>query len=341
MPIRIASAPAAITATLGAAVVVAGLTGCPPPTDSGPTTGAFVTYTLAGDGGPSRVFRLAAGGGTPEDVSAAVAGEGDGNDRRLVPSHNGSFLVMSSERFGGDGDLVIMGRDLDDAAAVQPGGVGVFIEGTPAVSDDGDTVVFARRSEAEGAAAEVDLFVTHRDGGDWSEATLISGDSSRAFNSMPALSFDDDRVFFDCGDEADPETPGSNTASCVVGVDGAGFDVVVAADTLPGARQDKTPQFPHDGTAGVLFEGGWPLDDGSTPELIWRRAGQAAPTPLSLFPNAVSPCGLRDGRTVLLWLGRPDSSGAHELTVVDDDDTAFVTLLPDVDIDDIGIGCGG
>ena len=229
-----------MVASVVVAVVVVGGTGCPPPTDPGPTAGAFVTYTLASDGGPSHVFRLAAGGGTPEDVSAAVAGEGDGNDRRLVPSHNGAFLVMSSERCGGDGDLVIMGTGLDDAAAVKPGGVGVFIEGTPAISDDGDTVVFARRSEAEGAPAEVDLFVTHRDGGGWSEATLISGDSPRAFNSMPALSFDDDHVFFDCGDEADPETPGSTTASCVVGTNGAGFDVVHPAREFTTAVKENT-----------------------------------------------------------------------------------------------------
>jgi hypothetical protein len=61
-----------------------------------------------------------------------------------------------------------------------------------------------------------------------------------------------------------------------------------------------------------------------------------------LLNNAVSPCGLRDGRFGALWLTRPDAPVSnHEIVLMTRDGAIEAVLTPGVDVNDIGIGCGG
>jgi hypothetical protein len=75
---------------------------------------------------------------------------------------------------------------------------------------------------------------------------------------------------------------------------------------------------------------------------LWQaKKGDVAATRISSVNNDNSPCVLPDGRIVSLWLDRPgNSSGAHELRVVNADGSNPQMLLTGQNISDIGIGCG-
>ena len=305
--------------------------GTPPPPGGGRPTGAgHVTWTFNG-----HVFRIAAAAGTArEDVTAELAGSRSGNDRWLAPSSNGAFLVLSSERFSAAGEVLVRATgDLKIAEVVLAGGSPVFAESISAINDDGTVIVYA----SQGGSNEIDLFRTNRiSDGVWSAPQLLTANSGHRVNSSPAFRFDQPSVLFDCGNTPAPES--GNTESCEVGIDGGQLRIIVSPATLPNSRNSFT-QFPHAGTRGVLFQGSWPIN-GTSPETIWRLDDRGVPVPATpTFNNAVSPCGLADGRTVMLWLDRPgNTSGAHELTVVDTDDATFTTLASE-DVADIGIGC--
>jgi hypothetical protein len=207
--------------------------------------------------------------------------------------------------------------------------------GMSAIDNTGTKIVFS----TNGGPNAVDLYLTTYDGAAWSEPVLLTGESTYAYNNMPAMDAAGTRVTFDCGANPYPED-GANDA-CEVALDGTGFRKLVGPDALPGARYDKV-QFPHYAPDGLLFEASFPVND-DTPEIVWLLPlGGGEPQPIGQnFPNSVSPCALPDGRFVLLWLGREgNDEGKHELTLVARDGTLITTLTPDVDVADIGIGCG-
>ena len=165
---------------------------------------------------------------------------------------------------------------------------------------------------------------------------LLTSSSTAAFNNQPSLSRDETRLLFNCGAERDPES--GNNAACAVDINGGSVDELVAPETLSGGRNTFV-NFPRDAGDHIVFEGSWPQDDGEPPETLWRRHDDDPPTPAvaRTYDNTVSPCVLGNGDIVGLWLGRDGSGGAHELTLLRDDDS-FTTLAA-VDVSDIGIGC--
>lgn len=304
------------------------------PQDAGelPDVGGRVYYNVADD-----LFRIAASAGAaPENLSEALDALAPGTrDRYVAPSATGDWFVMSSDRGGCSGEcLVRVAADLSAIEPVLAGGAEVYPAGISAVSSDGNRVVFA----TGGGPHNTDLWLTERSDAGWQAPILLTGDSTYAYNNMPAMDREATHVLFDCGQQPYPED-GQNDA-CRVNLDGSGFNRVVGYDTLPDTRFDKV-QNPHPGPDGVLFEGSWPVA-GDAPEIIWiLRNGASAPEPIGLgFPNSVSPCALADGRWVMLWLGRPgNDAGSHELTLVGRDGSLIATLTPDVDVADIGLGC--
>jgi hypothetical protein len=310
--------------------------------------GASTTGTGGGGGSASsvghftygvgdQVFRIEAQpGAVAENLSTALAAFGSGTrDRWLVPSPNGAHLVLSTDRLSCSlGEcLVIAPADLSSLTLVTPGGADVAVEGTPAVNSAGDRVIYASQEGPH----QIDLWLTQRAGMSWGAATLLTGGSTYAYNNMPALAFDEARVVFDCGAEPYPESGGND--ACEVKLDGSGFRALVGPKTLPDSKENFV-QFPHDSLDGVLFQGSWPVA-GDAPESVWLLPPSGAPTPIAKsFKNAVSPCGMRDGRFGLLWLAGPSNpDGFHELTLVAQNGTLISVLTPGVDVTDIGIGC--
>lgn len=288
-----------------------------------------------------RVFRVEARLGAPiEDVSTELERFGGGTmDRWLVPSPNAAFLALATERAPCPvvGEcLAILPRDLTMLEPVLAGGEEVAIVGTPAVSDQGDTIVYP----ASGGPHGVDLWITRRRTSGWSAPLLLTGASTAPFNNMPALTFDGARVLFDCGRNPYPET-GDND-SCEVRLDGTGFRVLVTPNSMAGNRSTFT-QFPHEGVDGVLVQGAW-LIGAYQPETIWLLPWGGPPLVAigRNLTNAVSPCGLQDGRFGALWLTRPDAPAAkHEIVLMERNGSIDGVLTPGIDVTDIGIGCGG
>jgi hypothetical protein len=284
-----------------------------------------------------QVFRIeAASGAVAQNISTALAKLSPGTrDRRINASTDGAYITLSTDRFGCEGEcLALVPRSLASGEVVKPGGQEVSPEGIAAISNQGDLIVYP----AQGGSHSVDLFATRKQGSGWSAPVLLTAGSSYAYNNMPSLSLDGARIAFDCGAEPYPEA-GSNDA-CEVRTDGTGFRKLTGPSTLANPRNSYV-QNPHEGVDGLLFESSWPIGDES-PETIWLlpTAG-GTPTPIGAkFPNAVSPCALPDGRFGMLWLGRTgNAAGAHELVVVSRDGSSAITLTPNLDVADIGIGC--
>jgi hypothetical protein len=96
-----------------------------------------------------------------------------------------------------------------------------------------------------------------------------------------------------------------------------------------------SPDYSPDG--GIVFEADW------NGEKIWRLPpGSASPVLITdRFSNDNSPSVLPDGRIVSLWLNRPEGLGYHEIKVMNADGSGYYMAYVDVDVADIGIGCGG
>jgi hypothetical protein len=301
-----------------------------------PLTGGHLYYTFG-----NKVFRIAAErGARPESVSAALDRFGSpGVDTRITASRDSRWMLLTSGRFGGvsNDSLVLVPSDLSRVEVVRPGGQTFAPQGVAAISPGaGDLIVYA----ASTGPHVVDIFATRRQGSRWSAPVLLTGASTYPYNNMPALTLDGTRATFDCGQNAYPET--GNNDGCSVNVDGTGFRRLVTATTLPGARQSYV-QNPHEGADGLYFEAAWPVPGRAVPpEIIWMlpKTG-GVPVPVQPADNAVSPCGLPDGRYAMLWLAGPGNQrGDHELAVQTRGGTAPIVLTPGVDVTDIGIGCG-
>lgn len=309
------------------------LVACAPPNDDPPPNHAtaIATYTFGGE-----VFAVDvdADPAAARNVSAALPRTTPAADRWLVPSVGGAFFALSSDTDGNGEVLVVVDKDVTVVDVVAAGGAPVFLEGMPAVRDDGAAVFFA----ASGGPHALDLWRSDRDdSGAWSAPVLLTASSAQPFNNQPSLTRDEARLLFNCGQNRDPET-GDNSA-CAVDVDGGAVDVVAAPDDLAAGRNSFVNFARDAGDGRIVFEGSWPQDDGEPPETLWQKSGAGAPTPAvaRTFDNTVSPCVLADASIVALWLGRGGSDGAHELTHIRSDGS-FTTLAA-IDVDDIGIGC--
>jgi hypothetical protein len=141
---------------------------------------------------------------------------------------------------------------------------------------------------------------------------------------------------FDCGADKYGAPP---TSICEVGTDGSGFHEVLGPANGPDQSSqhalhhaDYTPQ------GDIVFEADWPS------EQVWKLS-RGSTSPVKISPadegDDNSPCVLPDGRIVSLWLGRPgNTQNGHEIKAMNADGSGTVMLLTDVDVVDIGMGCG-
>jgi hypothetical protein len=295
--------------------------------------GGHLTYSLSN----GRVYRIAAQqGATQEDVSLSLDGLASGSEDGLLNiSPNGAWLVLTTDRFDpecvGWSCLVIVPGDLSAGEVIRAGGQVVHPEGFSAVASDGNLIVYPGGDGPHG----LDLWAVTRSGTGWSAPLLLTGDSPYAYNDLPAVSTDGSSVVFDCGDEP---YGAQGTAICEVASDGTRFRVLLTPAGSPAGFPDTGalhhPDYAPDGS--IVFESDW---DG---EQIWRLpAGAAEPIRITAeFGNDNSPCVLPDGRIASLWLDRPGGAGEHEIKVMSADGSSDIMLLADVDVFDVGLGCG-
>jgi hypothetical protein len=224
-----------------------------------------------------------------------------------------------------------MRSNLTGPESVIAGGQPVRITGRSAISNAGDLIVYP----ASGGPHATDVWLTQRNGTNWSTPVLLTADSTESYSDAPVLSRDETRVLFGCGPT--PYQQQGNNA-CEVGVDGTGFLKVVDSRANPtGARGVSTIQQGDYATTGALvFESDW-----NGGEQVWSSSNGQFAVINNAYDDDNSPCVLPGGRVVSLWLGRPDGNGLHELKVMDLNGDHGLVFLPGVDVVDAGYSCSG
>ena len=313
------------------------------------TMGSLATHTATINANDAPVtpviaFRLPDGhvyridstdGATPSDVTAELNSLSPGTrDDNLNVSPDGRWLALTTDRFGIGSDwrgLAVVAADLSSGSAVRVNGEVLHPEGAVAVASGGNRVIY---SSGDGPHVR-DLWAATRTNGVWT-TRLLTANSPYAYNSQPAISADGSRVLFDGG--AAPFDTGSDSI-CEVQIDGTGFRQIVTDAMRPAGTNAAGGIHHADYTldGGIVFEARW------TGDQVWRLApGSSQPVLMSRANNEVAPCVLSDGRIVTLWLNRPGNrNGFHELTVRSSSGIYLFTLLQGIDVEDIGISCGG
>ncbi len=274
--------------------------------------------------------------GVQTDLSAALEGlSPGGQDIRVNLSADGQWLVIETTRFdpecAGWACLVLIDRDLNTPEVLYADGAAVHPEGYAAVTSGGDFIVYTSRN---GPNINDVYAITRQDDGTWSTPLALSADSPYAWNAQPALSADGQRVLFDCGPNAYGQ---DGTAICEVKADGSELRVVLdpaqPIGDLPTPNALHHPAYAPDGS--IVFEGDF------YGEQIWvLSVGDTLPTRFSdAFNNDNAPCVLPNGTIASLWLGREAGDGLHEIKLMTPDG-GHTMLLTDVDVWDIGLGCG-
>lgn len=287
-----------------------------------------VVYRSETDG---HLYRIAATeGAAPVDLSAALDGLSPGSDDWINISPDGRWLLIGTDRFGCDGwpCAVKLSATLDEPEVVRTADGEPIHPAFSAISSDGDLVVYPVDTEDGTGLAAV-----HRVGGGWSAPLDLTAASPYPEHQLPALAEDGSKLLLTCG-----QTPyaQASTGICEVGGDGTGFRVVVRPEDGPGGTPSSSLRAPDYGADGsIVFEASW---DG---EQVWSLSSAgvlAQVTPTQHNDN--SPCGLPGGRVASLWLERPGSQGFHELKITQQDGSAWTMAVIDVDVSDVGIGCG-
>jgi hypothetical protein len=354
------AASAAVDAGRSLSGAAADLEGNPRPAGAAPDTGAYEFQASGGDetlflptvvasGGDSvpagyvhytldgRLYRLdVADPAAPQDLSAALDAFASGSDRWSNVSPDGAWILISTERdFAADcvgwACLVLLPSDFSDSEVVRtPNGV-IHDEGFSVAASGGDLIVYTGNDGPHGN----DLFAVRRQDGGWSVPLLLTADSPYDAHTQPAISSDGGAVLFNC--DPDMQDGQEGTAVCEVNSDGTGFRTVVGPEEGPGgtaANQLRGPDYAPDGS--IVFEADW------YGEQIWRLpAGSSIPVQVTdAFGNDNSPCVLPDGRIASLWLDRPGGNGDHELKIMTADGSDYFLAVTDLDVFDLGLGCG-
>jgi PKD domain/WD40-like Beta Propeller Repeat len=309
-----------------------------------------ITYTYQ-----NNVYRVnAQTGATPENVSALITPSSERNpERRLNISPNGAWLILETR------NLEAVCADqfcLAVAPSANPASVVVVRapdpiqnnDGFPSISNDGNLIVYP----ASGGAHSRDLWALTKTGNTWAAPVQITQTSSFAWNDQPSFSSDGTKILFDCGSE--PNATGASNI-CEIATSGTGFRVVVtpsfAASNIASKKAVHHADYAPDGS--IVFEADW---DG---EQIWKMAAnlvmqnpniqtrQVSHPPITRVSsldttNDNSPCVLANGQIASLWLGRAGNNvGNHELKMMKNDGSSNTMIVTGIDIDDLGIGCGG
>jgi PKD domain/WD40-like Beta Propeller Repeat len=290
-----------------------------------------ITYTYQ-----NNVYRVnAQTGATPENVSALITSGTRKPERRLNISPDGTWLVLETQNLDPacDGSYCLAVAPSGNPASanlVRAPNLIQDSQGFPAISSDGNLIVYT----ANGGAHNFDLWAIRKTGSTWAAPSQITQSSTQNYNDQPAISSDGSKVLFDCGAVAFGE---GNTSICEIGTNGTGFRIVVSPSNAPSSIASKGPTHHPDylSDGSIAFDTAWDADS------IWKILGSTI-SKVSQVNNNVAPCGLSNGKVASLWLERSgNTNGYHELSLTDNNGANIQTIVTGIDIEDIGIGCGG
>jgi hypothetical protein len=292
-----------------------------------------VHYTLSDD---QHLYRLdVANPTTPQDLTLALNALASGADEWSNLSPDGNWLLISSERdfdpeCAGWPCLVLLPINLTTSEVLRTPESIIHAEGFSAIASGGDLVVYVG---GDGPHAQ-DLFAVTRQGSIWSAPLLLTADSAYDGHTQPAIAADSSTILMNC--DPDIQDGQEGTAVCAVNRDGTNFHTIITPKDGPGGTATNAlrhPDYAPDGS--IVFEADW------SGEQIWRLpADSSTPIQVTNFNNNNSPCVLPDGHIASLWLDRPGSNGGHELKIMTANGSDYTVPLTDIDIFDLGLGCG-
>ena len=284
----------------------------------------------------NRVYRIAAeAGASPEDISAkldllAPMLDANAADQCLNLSPDGQWMILTAERGNAEcrgwSCLALTDRDVGSLEMVSVDGNVIHPEGCSVAVVSGGNKIIYQDSGENGHAW--DLWLIERiSQNNWTPPIRITASSPYSFYGRPSVSSDGKRVVFECGNESYEKH-----SICEMNTDGTAFHVVATADAT--FISHRNPDYDLDGS--IFYEGETPT------EQIWELSvGSTTPQLINgSFTNDNSPCVLPDGSVASLWLARPGGIGEHELKVMTSDGSAYFMSVQDIDISDIGLGCG-
>ncbi|MCY2954487.1 MAG: hypothetical protein NTU53_21360 [Planctomycetota bacterium] len=311
--------------------------------DTFPAGTQFVVFRGPGTSTqPGHLFRaVAQGGAVPADISKSLTDLGyTGVDTQINISSNATWMVLHTTRFGGAADTsslaILKSDDINSGQQIRIGGnVVISTDGPSAVSNDGNTVVYA---STDGPHA-IDLWAAQFASGQWTSHILTGLDTwTYSNNIQPAISADGTKVLFAAGNAAGDT---GTEAIAQVNIDGSAIQTLVTRVNAPAdSKADAYLNHPNfTSTPGVIVFGA-NFTNGA--DQLWRWAtGQTAATPASAATSEVSPAVFSDGRIVSLWRNRDGNAGhVLELTLRDADGSYRGTIAPGVDLPNAGIGVG-
>jgi hypothetical protein len=295
--------------------------------------GGVITYEVDGE---HFLTTLAATAST-ESLTQAFNALSAGADSWVSVSPDGEYYLTETTRFDSDCDgyscLALVKSDMSSSEAIKIGGEVVHSDNYGAVASGGNRIVYP----LGGGPHDRDLYVSNKSGNSWSSPTLLTASSPHPYNLQPAISADGSKVVFDCGADPYGQPP---TSICEVDTNGSNFRVVWTPEQGGIGAQGRSdvalhhPDYFSDGS--IVFEADW------NGEQIWRLAGNGPPTVIAnSYGNDNSPCVLDNQCVVSIWLERPgNTNGTHEIKVMDAAGGNFSMLRIDIDVVDLGTGCG-
>lgn len=270
-----------------------------------------------------------------ENVSSFINGHAlysGANKGPLTVSHNGNYLVFSSDQFanstvtGGYEAITICSSDFSTfEVPVNASGSAFHSEGIMQISDDGQTVYFVQGDGTHGR----DIFKISRNGAFWTDPIELSTASTFDFNIAPYLSYDETKLIFEASNDQSLNTNISQVMN-----DGSNLENVTSISQIANAIQLKSPCYDLNNNVFLEIETDseriWKINVGGSPEII-----------NSSYTNDNSPVTLPDGRVVSVYI----PSSTHEIKVMDNSGVNLSMLTQTNsqfdEVFDIGISAGG
>ncbi|SFV68152.1 hypothetical protein MNB_SV-14-571 [hydrothermal vent metagenome] len=293
--------------------------------DTGNNTSSnqYVSYMLNGH---AKVIE-AKESGKVTDITQHLSTLSSGEDSWINISPDGEWLLLESSRLhsacAGWACLIYGKRDLSEFHAITYGNNEVIHpEGFSAIGSGGNIIVAHIQDNGRG-----DIYVSKKMGNKWSSPKSISSTSPSNNNINPAISADGKEVLFSCGENI-----------CIVNSDGSNLKTLIKPSDRPTGSWSQIKSADFDTNGDIIFEA---EDDA---ERIWRYSRSSSQVSVinASQTNDNSPCVLPDGHIASLWLNRAENStGGHELKIMNSTGSNYIMAIEDKDISDFGIGCGG
>jgi hypothetical protein len=272
---------------------------------------------------------------TVDDLSAMFDSISPGDDEFVNISSDGAWYLLVTSRFNCESGecLAVVSKDMTMSQLVGGAANPISASGRPSIGSGGTLVVYP----GPGGPHSMDLYATSLANGVWSAPLLLTMSAPQDFSHDPFIHPDLKTVVFECG-PSQYQSPGAQI--CEVNLDGSNLHVVVSPTDGPSGTDDNethTPSYAVD--RSYVFEADW-----HTNETVWHRQDTTtAPNIISGpdYSDDNSPCVLPDGRILSLWLGRAGNTNSyHELKVMNADGSNPQLVVINMDITDVGIGCG-